>query len=79
MPKNIVHLIFPPNLIKEPIIFQAAKKFDIVPNIRRAQITATVGEVTLELSGKKEDLEKAKNFFIKTGVKCEPVVGDIVE
>lgn len=79
MPKEMVNLIFPQKLIKEPVIYTMAKKYDIMPNVRRAKITDEIGEVTLELSGTKENLEKARKYLIKTGIKCEPVVCDIVE
>lgn len=79
MAKEIVHLIFPQKLIKEPVIFTMAKKYDVIPNIRRAKITEEVGEVTLELSGTEENLEKARKYLEKTGIKFEPIVGDIVE
>ena len=42
-------LTFPQELIKEPVIFTMAKKFDVMPNIRRAKVTESVGEVVLEL------------------------------
>ena len=51
MPKKMVHLVFPQELIKEPAIYTMAKKYDVIPNIRRAKITETVGEGTLELEG----------------------------
>ena len=79
MPKRMVHLIFPTKLIKEPVIFTMAKKCDVIPNIRRAKITETVGEMTLELSGTKENLEKGMKYLERTGVKVEPLVGDIIE
>jgi len=79
MAKKMAHLIFPQKLIKKPVIYTMAKKFDVIPNIRRAKVTEKVGEVTLELSGKKENLEKARRYLQKTGVKFEPVIGDIVE
>jgi ABC-type methionine transport system ATPase subunit len=79
MAKIMVNLVFPQALIKEPVIFTMAKKFDIVPNIRRAKVTETVGEVTLELEGTKESLDKAREYLEKKGVKVEPIVGDIVE
>jgi len=79
MAKKMVHLVFPQRLIKKPVIFSMAKKYEVMPNIRRANITETVGEVTLELSGTKENLEKARKYLERTGVKFEPVVGDIVE
>lgn len=79
MAKKMVHLIFPQKLIKEPIIYTMAKECDVIPNIRRAKITEEIGEVTLELNGTNEGLEKARRYLEKVGVKCEPVVGDIVE
>jgi len=79
MAKQMVHLVFPQKLIKKPVIYTMAKKFDVIPNIRRAKITETVGEVTLELSGTKNNLEKAGRYLEKVGIKVEPIVGDIVE
>ena len=79
MAKKMVHLVFPQKLIKKPVIYAMAKKYNIIPNIRRANITETVGEVTLELSGTKEKLEKGRKYLERQGVKVEPVVGDIIE
>lgn len=79
MTKKVMHLVFPQKLIKKPVIFTMAKKYNVVPNIRRARVTETVGEVTLELSGTKNDLEKAIKYLEKISVKVEPIVGDIVE
>ena len=79
MAKKMVHLVFPQDLIKEPVIYTVANKYNIIPNIRRAKVTDTVGEVTLELSGTKEDLERGIKHIQKIGIKVEPVVGDIVE
>lgn len=79
MSKVMVHLIFPQKLIKEPVIYTMAKKFDVIPNIRRAKVTEEVGEMTLELDGTKENLEAGRRYLEKTGIKVKPVVGDIIE
>jgi ABC-type methionine transport system ATPase subunit len=79
MAKKMVHLVFPQKLIKKPVIFTMAKKYNVVPNIRRANVTETAGEVTLELSGTKENLEKVRKYLERAGVKVKPIVGDIVE
>ncbi len=79
MAKKMVHLVFPQRLIKKPVIYTMAKKYNVIPNIRRAKITEEIGEVTLELTGTKENIEKARRYLEKTGIKFEPVVGDIVE
>lgn len=79
MAQQKIHLVFPPELIKEPVIFTMAKEFDVIPNVRRAKITEKIGEVTLELSGSPENLEKARQYLVKRNIKVEPVVGDIIE
>ena len=79
MAKKRVTLTFPQELIKEPVIFRMAKQFDLVPNIRRAKVTETVGEVTLELSGSDKNLKTGIKHLEQLGVKVEPVVGDLVE
>lgn len=79
MMKKMVKLIFPQELIKEPVTFRMAKQFDVVPNIRRANVTETVGELILELEGEHENIEKGIEYLTKSGVKVEPIVGDIVE
>lgn len=79
MAKKIVHLIFPQKLIKKPVIYTMAKKFDVIPNIRRAKVTESVGEVVLELEAAKDNLDKGISYLRKMGIKVEPIVGDIVE
>ncbi len=79
MAKQIVHLVFPQTLIKKPAIYTMAKKYNVVPNIRRANVTETIGEVVLELSGTKENLEKGRRYLERQGIKVEPLFGDIVE
>jgi len=79
MAKRLVKLTFPEGLVKKPLTFQMAKKYDIMPNIRRAKVTETIGEIVLELDGTDENLEKGLAFLEKHGVKVEPIVGDIIE
>ena len=78
MARKQVTLIFPQHLIKEPVIYMMAKEYDVIPNIRRAKVTESVGEVTLELEGPEEGLKNAVVFLEKKGVKVEPVVRDVV-
>jgi len=79
MAKRLVKLTFPEGLVKKPLTLQMAKKYDIMPNIRRAKVTETIGEIVLELDGTDENLEKGLAFLEKHGVKVEPIVGDIIE
>ena len=77
--KTRFKLTFPQNLIKEPVIFTMAKKYDIIPNIRRAKITATFGEMILELEGGEDNIQKGIEFISQQGVDVELVEGDILE
>ena len=79
MAKRIVHLIFPQRLIKKPVIYTMALRYRVVPNVRRAKVTETVGEMVLELEGTRENLEKGIRHLTRQGVKVEPVVGDVIE
>jgi L-aspartate semialdehyde sulfurtransferase ferredoxin len=76
--KRRVRLTFPQNLIKEPVIFTMAQQFKVVPNIRRARVTETVGEMVLELEGAEEDLEKGIQWLKEKGLDIELVEGDII-
>ena len=77
--KRMVKLTFPQKLIKEPVTFRMAKKYDIIPNIRRAKVTETVGEVVLDLEGKEENVDEGIKYLIGSGVQVEPIEGDIIE
>ncbi len=79
MAKRRITLIFPQHLIKEPVIYTMARELGVIPNIRRAKVTESVGEMTLELEGTSEEqLTRAVAFLEQKGVKVEPVTGDVV-
>jgi ABC-type methionine transport system ATPase subunit len=73
-----IKLTFPQELIKEPVIFSMAKKFDVMPNIRRAKVTETVGEVVLELEGSEKNLSAGIAYLKEHGVKVEAVEGEFI-
>ncbi len=77
--KQALDLIFPQQLIKEPVIYQMSKKFNVVFNLRRAKITDKVGEIVLELEGEKDDLAKATDWLREKGLKVEPITRDTIE
>jgi len=77
--KKRVKLTFPQRLIKEPILFTMAKQYDVMPNIRRARVTETVGEMVLELEGTEDNLEKGIRSLREQGVEVKLIEGDIIE
>ena len=66
-------LTYPPHLIKEPVIYTVAKEYNLVPNIRKARVTDTVGEVILDFQGQEEDLDKGITYLIQQGITVEEV------
>jgi ABC-type methionine transport system ATPase subunit len=72
-------LKYPEHLITEPVLFRMAKQFDVMPNIRRARVTETIGEIALTLEGASENLERGIQYLRDAGVHVESVEGDIVE
>ncbi|MBI4684966.1 MAG: NIL domain-containing protein [Nitrospirae bacterium] len=77
--KKRVKLTFPQRLIKEPVLFTMAKKHEVMPNIRRARVTETAGEMILELDGTEENLEKGIKYLRDQGVEVELAEGDVIE
>jgi len=74
-----VTLTFPPELIKEPVIYNIGHRFKVVTDIRSANVTENVGWVTLEIEGEEEEYLKALNYLHGIGVKVEPIERDVIE
>lgn len=79
MVKRRVKFTFPPELISQPIIYYLGHQFNIITNIRRADVTDDRGWVVLELEGEDEEINKGIAWVIAKGVRVDPVEGDIVE
>ncbi|HMK42543.1 MAG TPA: NIL domain-containing protein [Dissulfurispiraceae bacterium] len=74
-----VKLTFPQHLIREPVLFTVAKKYDVVPNIRRARVTDAVGEMILELDGEERHLFESIASLREQGVEVEIIEGEIFD
>jgi len=72
-------LMYPPKLITNPVIWELARKFPIVTNVRQASVTDEIGIVCLELSGQRPDLKAAIQWLEKNGIKVEPVEIGVIE
>ena len=79
MAKLRVKFTFPPEQIKEPVIYEVGKRFDLVTNIRRADITAEVAWAVLELDGEKDDLDAGITWVQERGIRVDPVEDTILE
>lgn len=72
-------LSFPEDLVDQPIIYEAVRKYDVVPNIRRANVEAHSGWVICEMSGEDDALEAAIHYFRDLGVSVNRMEGDVLE
>lgn len=73
------YLTYPRNLIREPILYQLVKKFDLVFNIRGASVSEEMGLVAVEFEGSAEQIERAINWLRQTGVTVEPIEKNVIE
>jgi hypothetical protein len=79
MPRLRVKFTFPPEQIKEPVIYEVGKRFDLVTNIRRADVTAEVAWAVLEMDGAREDLDRGVEWLRSIGIRVDPVEDSIIE
>ena len=79
MAKRRVHLTFSETLVQEPIIYNLGKRFDIVTNIRRANVEDNFGWVILELDGDERGLDEGLKYLEDLGVQINTIAGDVVE
>lgn len=79
MAKGRFHLTFPEELIQEPLIHAVGKHFDVVTNIRRANIEERVGWVILEMKGSDQALEDAVAYLAERGVQVDRIDGSMLE
>ena len=65
--------------VKDPIIYNLGKNFDLTTNIRRADINDEVGWVILELQGEEKSVTNGLEWITSLGVRVDPIGGDIIE
>jgi ABC-type methionine transport system ATPase subunit len=73
-----VKLTFPEELIREPVIARMVREFDVLPNIRRANVEEHVGWIICELDGDHDSVERAIAWLRDLGVQVDRL-GDVVE
>lgn len=80
MASKHVRLTFSPELIKSPLIYDLGHKFEVVTNIRMADVEQSVGWVVLELTGDADEIERSLAWAREQGVRVDDAtLGDVVE
>jgi len=73
------YLTYPKKLVKEPLIYQMARKFDLVFNVRSASVSEEIGIIALELDGSQKEIDAAVEWFRAAGVTVEPIEKNVIE
>ncbi|MBI21911.1 MAG: FeS-binding protein [Chloroflexi bacterium] len=79
MSKVKIKLFFSGPSIKRPLVYELGMKFDVVTNIRRAEITDSGGWVILELDADKKEINNSIKWAENQGVIVTLIEGDFIE
>jgi len=79
MPHVKVHVQFPEDKIKEPVIYQIGHEYNVITNVRRADVRETTGWMDLELTGDSTEIDRAILGLRKKGVIVDPIELNVVE
>jgi len=74
-----VYLTFDEATVRDPVIWKLAKEFDVVTNIRTAEVRDHMGLVGLEMEGADDVVEASVAWLKKRGVHVEPIEQGIIE
>jgi hypothetical protein len=69
---------FPEELVEKPMIYEIVKRFDVIPNLRRANVEPHSGWMILELSGAPDARAAAIAYLEELGCTVNPMEGDVV-
>ena len=80
MASKRVRFTFEGEAVGTPLIYRLGHEFEIVTNIRMADVDAKVGWVVLELEGEPAAIERAIEWARAKGVRVDDAtLGDVVE
>jgi ABC-type methionine transport system ATPase subunit len=70
---------FPEELVDRPMVYEIVRRFDVVPNIRRANVETHSGWIILELDGAPEQRAAAIAYLEEVGATVNTMEGDVIE
>ncbi len=79
MARQRVRLTLSADMVRKPIIYRLGHDFNVVTNIRRADVRADMGWVILELDGTDEEIQRGLTWVADSGVRVDPIAGDVIE
>lgn len=73
-----VKLTFPETLVRVPVLARMVRRFDVEPNIRRANVEDRQGWIVCEVDGPPAAVEAALDWLRDEGVQVD-LLGDVLE
>jgi len=73
-----VKLTFPEALVRQPVLAHVIRDFNVIPDIRRAEITNSIGWIICELDGESDQIDAAIEWLKAEGVGVD-LLGDLLE
>jgi hypothetical protein len=70
---------FPEQLVDRPMVYEVVKRFDVVPNIRRANVESHSGWLILELGGEQAQIDATVAYLEEVGCTVNTMEGDVIE
>ena len=74
-----LYLTYPKTMIREPLLYRLARKFECEFNIRGASVTEDLGIIAIELDGPEDVVERAIIWLREQGVTVEPIEKNVIE
>lgn len=66
-------LTFGAKTVQRPIVWELARKFDLMYDVRSANVTPDLGLMAIELTGGSRDIDAARKWLSRQGVQVDPI------
>lgn len=66
-------LTYPKELLDKPILYNLIRRFDILTNIRRANVTNQEGWLIVDMEGEEEEIKAGIAWAREQGVEVTPI------
>lgn len=73
------HIRFPEEKVRQPIIYQIGREYNVVTDVRRADVRDTTGWADVEFSGDTAEIERAIAGLRAKGCIVDPIELNVVE
>ena len=74
--KRNIHFEFSQELVRQPLLYQLNRQFDVVINIRGASVSDQGGFIALELEGAEAEIEKIMRYLHDRGIEVVEGLGE---